>query len=141
MKATNEKCEVIVDNVTYVRKDIAVLNIAESDVEDRSVYEDIVNKHFINQYVIVRCRDAGVHAGILLANHGRECVLKDSRRLWYYKPADGQKFLSGLAVNGANSESKFSVQVAFILLTEDCEIIKCTTRAEESIKSQKVDEN
>lgn len=44
----------------------------------------------VGQYVIVRCRDAGVHAGVLESHQGRECVLTDSRRLWYWKPAKGR---------------------------------------------------
>ena len=47
----------------------------------------------IGKYVIVRCRDAGVHCGVLEAHEGREALLIDSRRLWYWKPAKG-KFLS-----------------------------------------------
>ena len=57
----------------------------------------------IGKYVIVRCRDAGVHAGVLESYNGRECVLTESRRMWYWKPADGQKYLSGLAIAGADA--------------------------------------
>jgi len=51
----------------------------------------------IGQYVLVRCRDAGVHAGSLAGHEGRECVLLESRHLWYFEPAEGASFLSGAA--------------------------------------------
>ena len=46
------------------------------------------NNGMIGKYVIVRCKDAGVHAGYLVSHHDRQCVLRKSRRLWYWKPAD-----------------------------------------------------
>lgn len=86
----------------------------------------------INHYVIVRCCDAGVHAGVLLRRSGRECFLQSSRRLWYWKPANGAAFLSGVAAYGLDSSSKVGEPVD-ILLTENCEIIDCTLTAQESI--------
>ena len=95
----------------------------------------------IGKHVIVRCRDAGVHAGFLESYNGRECVLTESRRMWYWKPADGQKFLSGLAVAGAHEDSKIGVALPRIFLTENCEIIECSSKAESSIRGAKADEN
>jgi hypothetical protein len=89
------------------------------------------------KYVVVRCSDAGVHAGVLESYNGRECVLTEARRLWYWKPADGAAFLSGVAVNGLGDESKVGKPVSRIHLTEDCEIIECTAVAERSIRAQK----
>lgn len=86
----------------------------------------------IGKYVIVRCRDAGVHAGVLESTNGRECVLSDSRRLWYWKPANGQAFLSGVAAYGLDSSSKIGAPVK-IHLTENCEIIECSDVAKTSI--------
>ena len=89
----------------------------------------------IGKYVIVRCRDAGVHAGVLRSTNGRSCSLTESRRLWYWKPNRGA-FLSGVAVHGLSEESKIGEQVS-IDLTENCEIIECTPEAEASIRSLK----
>ena len=94
----------------------------------------------IGRYVIVRCRDAGVHAGVLESRQGRECVLTDSRRLWYWKPASG-KWLSAVANNGLHADSKISEPVARIALTEDCELIQCSTAAEQSIRRMQADES
>ena len=95
-----------------------------------------INNGMIGKYVIVRCRDAGVHAGVLESHNGRECVLSQSRRLWYWKPANGATFLSGVASEGLHADSKIGAPIR-VHLTENCEIIECSTRAEASIKSVK----
>lgn len=87
----------------------------------------------IGKYVIVRCRDAGVHTGILQGNSEREAVLTESRRLWYWKPAEG-KFLSAVAQKGLTNDSKVGEEVLRLHLTETCEIILCTAAAEVSIR-------
>jgi hypothetical protein len=89
----------------------------------------------IGKYVIVRCRDAGVHAGVLAGNEGREAVLTESRRLWYWMPAGKKKFLSGVAVAGLDPASKVGATVLRLHLTETCEIIECASDAEKSIRS------
>jgi hypothetical protein len=86
-------------------------------------------------YVIVRCRDAGVHAGVLEHYEGREVTLTESRRLWYWKPAKKAAFLSGVAAHGLDKTSKVGVAVPRIVLTEDCEIIECTEEAATSLRS------
>jgi len=93
----------------------------------------------IGKYVLVRCRDAGVHTGTLVSHEGRECVLTNARRLWYWKPANGAKFLSGVANQGLDAASKVSEEVFRIHLTENCEIIACTKTAEASIKEHPTD--
>ena len=100
--------------------------------------EGIRDNGMIGKYVIVRCKDAGVHAGVLVQHAGRECVLKDSRRLWYWKPAAG-KFLSAVANTGLSANSKVGQSVERLHLTENCEIIQCTGVAESSIRSMEAD--
>ena len=99
-----------------------------------------MDNKMLNTYVIVRCRDAGVHAGVLLAYEGRECLLADARRLWYWKPANGGAFLSGVAIYGLDGASKVGEPVK-IHLTENCEIIACSAEAERSIRGAKVNVN
>ena len=86
----------------------------------------------VGKYVIVRCKNAGVHAGILESHHNRECVLSESRRLWYWK-AKRSSFLSGVAKYGIDETSKVGAPIR-IHLTESCEIIECTIDAAKSIK-------
>jgi hypothetical protein len=94
----------------------------------------------VGKYCIVRCKDAGVHAGLVVAHQGREATLMDSRRLWYWKPADGKKFLSGVAVAGLDESSKVGATLPLLHLTETCELIECTADAEVSIRGAKADE-
>ena len=93
-----------------------------------------MNNGMIGKYVIVRCRDAGVHAGVLESHEGREAVILESRRLWYWKPANRKKFLSGVAVAGLHEDSKIGAALPRLHLTETCEIIQCTDVAEKSIR-------
>lgn len=109
------------DDVEYIRKD-SIQEIPEVE----------------GGYVIVRCRNAGVHSGYLESKDGNFVVLKKSRRLWRW----WSKFtLSGLAMSGVlkgkESEVRFSCVVPEIMLvTSDvCEIIPCTHDARISIQS------
>ena len=92
--------------------------------------------HLQGKYVVVRTYSAGVHTGTLLARDGREVILRDARRIWYW---DGAASISQLAKHGVAKPDncKFSVPVKEILLTEAIEIIPCTEQAELSIKSVK----
>lgn len=88
---------------------------------------------WIGKYVVVRTRDAGVHAGKLVSRDGRECELTESRRLWYWKVAENGAFLSGVATVGLDHRhSKVGAPID-ILLTENCEIIATTEKAAQSI--------
>ncbi len=101
-----------------------------ADVTSRN---DRIDNGMIGKYVIVRCHDAGVHAGILESYNGRECVLRESRRLWYWRPANGAAFLSGVATEGIDDSSKVGAPIK-VHLTENCEIIECSERAIQSIR-------
>ena len=93
----------------------------------------------IGRYVIVRCRDAGVHAGTLESAEGRSCTLTEARRLWYWKVLKGAgDFLNGISLKGLASGSKVSAPVERLLLTENCEVIPCTSEAEQNIRSFEV---
>lgn len=84
-------------------------------------------------YVIVRCRDAGVHAGYLVELKGRKAVLTEARRLWYFRvPMGSPSFLSGVALDGLGEGSKIGAPIN-VTLTESCEIIDCTEKAKKSI--------
>lgn len=122
-----------IDNLTYGEmKQIAAMFAGQQSSSP-------IQNGMLGKYVIVRCRDAGVHAGVLESYNGRECVLNESRRLWYWKPANGQKYLSGVAVAGLSNESKVGAPIR-IYLTENCEVIECSEKAEKSIREAKTDE-
>ena len=89
----------------------------------------------IGRYTIVRCREAGVHAGVLESYSGREAVLTQARQLWQYIPADDSAYFAGLANHGLGEGSRVSEPVERIILTETCAIIMCTPEAEVSIRN------
>lgn len=93
-------------------------------------------EELIGKYVIVRCRDAGVHAGVLKSAEGRTAKLSESRRLWYWK-AKKEAYLSGVARHGLNQKASKLGGPCEIVLTETCEIIPCTSEAEKSIREAK----
>lgn len=85
------------------------------------------------EYVVVRTYSAGCFAGELVARNGKEVMLKNARRLWYWA---GAASLSQLAVEGTSkpNECKFPVAVPRVELTEAIEILLCTTEARKSIE-------
>ena len=82
----------------------------------------------ITQYSIIRTYSAGVHFGVVKSREGKEVVLTDARRIWYW---EGAASLSQMAVDGVSKPKncKFSVTVPEITLTEAIEIIPCTRKA------------
>ena len=85
------------------------------------------------KYVIVRTYSAGVFAGELKSRNGREVVLLNARRIWYWA---GAASLSQLAMEGTKkpNDCKFPCEVSRIELLEAIEILYVTSRAEKSIK-------
>ena len=85
---------------------------------------------WIGKYVIVRCRDAGVHAGILVSHDGRACELKKARRLWRWR-VNGNKgtTLSDVAVVGLDKkDTRISAPVSIMLApTNMCRSSGCLT--------------
>ena len=86
------------------------------------------------RYVIVRTYSAGVFAGYLDSKNGKEVVLLNARRLWYW---DGAATLSQLAMEGVNKPQncKFPAEVSRIELTEAIEVIDATEKCQKSIAS------
>ncbi|GKS86506.1 hypothetical protein AVMA1855_20160 [Acidovorax sp. SUPP1855] len=89
----------------------------------------------VGEYCIARCYSAGVHAGEVISVDGENVILKDSRRLWSWKAADGIA-LSGVAQHGVKSkECNIDVLNPLIYLTGVCELIPCTKKSKESINA------
>ena len=85
-------------------------------------------------YVIVRTYSAGVFAGTLKSREGREAVLTNARRIWYWA---GAATLSELAERGTSkpADCKFPQPVAEVLLLEVIEILAVSPAARKSIES------
>ena len=84
------------------------------------------------KYVIVRTYSAGVFAGELVSRTGREVIMENARRLWYWS---GAASLSQLAVDGVKfpGECKFPVEVPHVELLEAIEILDVSPQARRSI--------
>lgn len=85
------------------------------------------------KYVIVRTYTAGVFAGELDSRNSQEVVLRNARRLWYWK---GAASLSQLAVDGVScpSECKFPAPVSRVELMQAIEILDVTAKARKIIE-------
>ena len=85
-------------------------------------------------FVCIRTYSAGVHCGYLKSKEGREVVLLDSIRIYYWS---GAASLSQLATEGVKNPSscKFAVPVPEITLTEVIEVIPMTEEAVANIRA------
>ncbi len=85
------------------------------------------------KYLIVRTYSAGVFAGEIISKNGKEIIMKNARRLWYWS---GASSLSQLAMEGVKNpdECKFPCEVDKLELLEAIEILECTQKAKKSIK-------
>lgn len=83
-------------------------------------------------YKIVRTYSAGVFAGYVESREGKEVVLRQARRLWFWS---GAASLSQLAMEGVKNpgECKFPVEVDRVLLLEAVEILDVTEEARVNI--------
>ena len=90
-----------------------------------------------SDYKIVRTYSAGVFYGLVESRTGREVVMRDARRVWYW---EGAASLSELAVRGTSQPSgcKFPCKVDRVELLEVIEILDMTEKAKESLDSVKV---
>lgn len=97
-------------------------------------------KLMVGEYVIVRCRDAGVHAGILLDYEGRTVSLSQSRRLWRWHAVEGIS-LSDVAKTGlVHANSRINATVEYLTVMDACEIISVSDQSKQSIQSAPVAE-
>lgn len=87
----------------------------------------------IGKYCILRCRNAGVHAGIIEEANAEFVVLKDSRRLWFWK----SKFtLSEAAITGIESGSKIAAPLERLIIpaSDAAEFLPTSAKARKSIE-------
>jgi len=89
-------------------------------------------------YCIVRTYSAGVFAGYFNKNtKGREGIVYEARRLWYWSGANS---LSELANEGVRKPQncKFPAIVKEVILKEIIEVLPCSEKARLSIAGVKV---
>ena len=88
----------------------------------------------IGKFVIVRTYSAGVHFGELSEKAGNEVILKNARRLYYWK-TNGGISLSEVALTGLHDDSKVCSPVDIWL--EAIEVIPCSLDSIASISEKK----
>lgn len=120
----NDTKVIKIDDVEYIRKD------------EYEPAEELDGK----EYVIIRGEKSGVFAGYLESKKNNEVVLLNARRIWYW---DGASSLSQLAMEGTSKPEncKFPCEVKKIRILDVIEIIECTEKARQSIKSVNVWKN
>lgn len=86
--------------------------------------------------VLVRTYSAGVFCGTLKSREGKEVVLENARRIWFWA---GAASLSQLATTGTSKpdQCKFPPAVPAVLLTEVIEILAVSDAAKVSIEGVK----
>lgn len=112
--------KVTIDGITY---------IPETEI---SKYDKAIELKGM-KYCIIRTYSAGVFAGYVEKREGKEVIIRDVRRIWYWSGANS---LSQLAKDGTTkpNECKFAVEVDKIEVTEAIEIIECTKKSQKSIQ-------
>lgn len=90
---------------------------------------------FIGKKCIFRSYASGVHYGELAEKDGKEVIIKNARRFWYWKTSDKGISLSEVAISGLAKDSKVCASVDAIWL-EAVEIIPCTKEAIKNIEGQ-----
>jgi len=96
---------------------------------------DTKRKHsMIGKKAIIRTYSAGVHFGEIEEKDGNEVILKNARRLWYWKAKESIS-LSGVAVHGLDSKSRVAPAIDRIWL-EAIEIIPVSDDVANNIEGQ-----
>ena len=121
------KCElstIVLDGVEYVRADSLPQH------EPAETLDGL-------EYCMVRTYSAGVFAGYVKERKGKEAMLLNARRIWYWS---GAASLSQLATDGTSKPDtcKFPCEVSKVELTEVVEVIPITKKAQASIKAVKI---
>jgi hypothetical protein len=88
------------------------------------------------KYVIVRADKAGVFFGKLEDKNGQEVTMSDVRKLHYWNGAAAVEEIAMIGTKKPN-DCRFTVSVESMVIDGVCEVIPCTDKAIETIKSVK----
>jgi hypothetical protein len=115
----NDESIIIINGIEYVKKSQLTMSEKVDGLE----------------YVIIRGDRSGAFAGYLESLTDRVAILKNCRRLWYWK---GAASLSGMAASGVScpNDCKFTSPVKIKIL-DVIEVISTTDKAKKSIESVK----
>ena len=123
-----DQTELEVNGVVYIPKSEASQETVVWDGE-----KSVANR-MIGKKVIVRSRNEGINAGIVVLADETGVELKNCRRIWYHKPKDSNlAWYEGVAVSGLSKDSKVSGTVPQKVIIEDYSMTFCHDSAFKSI--------
>src|SRR5690554_2953788 len=124
----NQPESIKIDDIEYVRKD----NVQPTVINWTA--DQTIMSRMIGKQVIVRSRNEGINAGVVVLADETGIELKDARRIWYHKPKDKKlSWYEGVAVSGISADSKVSGTVPTKVIVEDYSIIVCDKEAFKTI--------
>jgi len=110
--------------------DTKVTDVTKTYADTTYTYTETITPidTMVGRYCMVRTFSAGVFAGTIQSRNGKEAVLTNARRIYYWS---GASTLSELATRGTSApdKCKFPCEVGEVLLTEVIEIIPMTDQA------------
>ena len=122
----------MIDDLKYVRSDL-VKNEVVNFTGEESVATRMIGKN-----VIVRSRNEGINAGIVVMADETGVELANCRRIWYHKPKDKNlSWYEGVAQSGLSLDSKVSGTVDKKVIIEDYSMTECSREAFKSIMELK----
>lgn len=89
------------------------------------------------EYKLFRGDKSGVFVGYLKSLNGKEAIILECRRIWYWA---GAASISQLAIDGTSNPTscKFPEAVSKMQLTDVIEVLDVTSKAKASIESVKI---
>lgn len=128
-------------DINKLKELIELSKLLEWETQVASETKEENESVFIWEYVILRCRNAGVHFGKLEYAYNWLYRLSESRRLYYWRVKDNQWIsLSDLAEKGLDDDNKTCAKIDLIEITEKegAEIIPVNKDVVDSFKEAKV---
>ena len=118
----------MIDEVKYVREDAVKQEVVNF------TGEETVASRMIGKKVIVRSRNEGINAGIVVVADQSGVELKSCRRIWYHRPKDKSlSWYEGVAISGVDDSSKVSGTVTTKTIIEDYSMTELSEEAFNSI--------
>jgi ferredoxin-fold anticodon binding domain-containing protein len=100
-----------------------IKEILKEELSGKKEVRPMENFYLVGKLVMVRTYSAGVHFGTLKSKIGKEVVLENAHRVFYWTNACSLSQLSQEGSKEKNSDNKISIAVPEIVLTEAIEII------------------
>ena len=121
--------ELNINGEIYVKKSEIENIIPVEFTGDKTVASRMIGKK-----VIVRSKNEGINAGIVVLADETGVELKSCRRLWYHKPKNKDlAWYEGVAESGISNDSKVSGTVDSKIIIEEYSMTQCKDSAFKTI--------